>query len=273
MAKKPSKPRLTRAQQGSQGTYKVMNRLFEGIFLGSERDLGATTTQLMNLYFSLMQSADITKSVEIGSYEASFSMKCQRQHPDITSIAFEANPYVFEKFNQGVRKAGVDYRHTCVAGKNGKVTFSVPRDYKGQGRAGDHQFASLMDGLNSEKVETYDVKSVRLDDAIDLQKNDRLALWVDVEGATEVVFSGAAKSLAKTAMVFIEVEKLALWDGQWLDHDVFSFLSNLGFVPIARDYQRDNQYNYIYINTKLMDPLKYTRAHDRYIKGEGEYSK
>jgi len=271
--KTKSKKRMTKAQKGLQETYKVLNDKFEQLLLKSEREPGLTTQHLQNLFFSCMKSASITKSVEIGAYEAGFSLRCQKEHPEISSIAFEANPYVFKRFEDRAKKNGVDYRFTCVAGKTGEVSFTVPRDYKGLDKPGDHQFASLLENIHSETVESYNVKSVRLDNAINLNKDDRLALWIDVEGATEVVFSGATRSLTKTVMIFIEVERLTHWEGQWLDHDVFNYLVNLGFVPIARDRQSINQYNYIYLNSNLMDVNKYKLAHHRYLNGEGEFLK
>lgn len=252
--------------------YKMFDKYLEINLNDSDRDSELIGTHLRSLFYDLMRSADLTKCIEIGAYEASFSRVCKNEFPDTKVIAYEANPYVYERFGDNLQKGGVDYRFACVAGENGKQTFTVPKDFRGSERNMDNQMASLMTNIHTEENETFDVDSVRLDDDIDLQDNDKLALWVDVEGATKYVFSGALKSLEKTPLIYIEVESRPIWDGQWLDTDVYQFLSARGFVPVARDSQRIHQFNYIYINSNLLDPHRFVRAYNRYLHGKNEFS-
>ena len=92
---------------------------------------------------------------------------------------------------------------------------------------------------------------MRLDDYLTPRPDDRLVAWVDVEGATEIVLGNGPEVLSQTALVYIEVEREAKWDQQWLDVDVARYLAELGFVPIARDNQRRHQYNVIFASAEL----------------------
>lgn len=252
--------------------YKLQREFFELTLRASGRERDQIGNYLDELFFSLLQSCDVTKAVEIGAYEGSFSKRFKGQYPDCPSIAYEANPYVYERFKAGLEKAGIDYRFSCVSDTAGKMTFMVPIDFRGSERNRDNQIGSLMSNNFSEKSESFEVDSVRLDDDIDLQPDDRLALWVDVEGACETVLGNVTDALDRTVAIMIEVESAPLWEGQWLDTDVFTFLSSKGFVPIARDIQRKRQFNYIYLNKNLYDPHNFMKAHYRYLVGKNEYA-
>lgn len=87
-------------------------------------------------------------------------------------------------------------------------------------------------------------------------------LWVDVEGANEVVLKGARSALARTSAVFIEVEDKRLWDSQWLSDDVANYLYDLGLRPVARDYQSTHQYNLMFVRNSLQGTDASQRGHE-----------
>lgn len=49
------------------------------------------------------------------------------------------------------------------------------------------------------------------------------------------------------ACIYIEVEDFQKWKGQWLSFDVMKHLILNGFIPIARDFEYEMQYNIIFI--------------------------
>ena len=107
-----------------QALYQMYDKLLETILTNTKRDSEQVGEHLRKLFFDLMRSADITKCVEIGAYEATFSRVCRNEYPNLDVIAYEANPYVFERFGENLKKGGVDYRFACVSAENGKQTFT-----------------------------------------------------------------------------------------------------------------------------------------------------
>jgi len=224
------------------------------------------------LFTNLADMAGITKSVEIGAFEAGFSMARKRKYPDLPAIAFEANPYVAEKFGPGCIAAGVDYRHRCVADKDGVLEIMIPRDFRGGARPQVNQMSSIRGNLSTVNSETVEVRSVVLDKAIDLKVDDTLLLWIDVEGALDKVLPHSKKALEQTALINIEVEARAIWDGQWLDSAVGAFLSEQGFVFVARDMQSINQYNCIFANPAMFDLAGARSTLANYLCGLGYWA-
>lgn len=233
----------------------------------SGRDSAKIGQQLRFLFDKMIEAANVNRAIEVGAYEATFSKKFKRRHPEANVIAYEANPHVFNRFRKGVENVGVDYRHLCVGPENGELTITIPRDFRGTARPADNQMASLMSNLHTEETEKVTVPCVRLDDDVKPQPDDRIALWVDVEGATSQVFGAATQTLAHTALVLVEVESRPIWEGQWLASDVNKFMESQGFVPIARDNQRIHQFNYIYADPTMVDTAAFIKLVARYLAG------
>lgn len=253
--------------------FEYMSRLHAELLNASSRDNDKIGDQLRFIFDKMIEASGITKAVEVGAYEASFSRRFKRKNPDCDVIAYEANPNVYERFKDGVQKAGVDYRHLCVGPDNTQIEIVIPREFRGTRRAPDNQMASLMSNLHSEESEAVLVDCVRLDDDIALSPQDRLALWVDVEGATSQVFGAAEKALGRTALILVEVEARPIWEGQWLAGDVDSFLRTRGFVPVTRDVQRVNQFNFIYAKPEFVDIASFSRLVSRYLAGTHVFGK
>lgn len=207
--------------------------------------------RVRNVVLRLTQQIDPTVTLEVGAYEAGFSLWARDNLPKARAMAFEANPYVHAHYKDDVIAKGVDYRNVAVSPTSGPVTIHVPRDFNGGERGRVNQMASLTTNLKTENHEAVEVEGVRLDDAVDLGADDRLVAWIDVEGALEQVLSGARETLARASLVFVEVESEAMWQGQWLDSDVAAWFRGIGLVPILRDFQRWQQYNIVFVSQEL----------------------
>ena len=248
-------------------TFKMLSSTQAELLNASVRERDKIGEQLRFVFDKLIDSAGVTKAVEVGAYEASFSKRFKRRHPEMTSIAYEANPYVYNRFKDRLLQLEVDYRFLCVGPKKGKLTISVPRDFRGTKRTPDNQMASMLSNLQTEESEQIEVDCVRLDDDISLSNDDCIALWIDVEGATSMVLGAAEKALKRTAVILIEVESRPIWEGQWLDEDVNRFLESKGFFPVLRDVQRIHQYNFIYVNPDMVDADSHMNLFNRYLMG------
>jgi FkbM family methyltransferase len=198
-----------------------------------------------------------TLSLEVGAHEGTFSAWVRTALPDTRCVAYEANPYVHEKYADEHADAGVEYHHLAVSEVNGTVDLGIPRQLHNTRRGRrfdkerDSRMASLGQHRYAEETETVAVPSVPLDDFVSVSDDDVVVAWIDVEGASEQVLTSGRKTLTQASLVYIEVENEQVWDGQWLDTDVARFLAGCGLVPVLRDVQRKHQYNVVYLDAAL----------------------
>lgn len=193
-----------------------------------------------------------TVCLELGAHGGTFSQWAKTTFPDARCIALEANPYVYGVHRERLGELGVEYYHLAAAATNGQVTLHIPTSVRGRPRNRDTiRMASLGFHRNADGYEAAAVEAVRVDDFVDLTEDDRLVAWIDVEGASDVVLSGGHDVLARADAVYIEVERVETWTGQWLDTDVAGFFRDLGKVPAIRDIQRGNQYNVVFLDDEL----------------------
>ncbi|WP_084420419.1 FkbM family methyltransferase [Henriciella litoralis] len=248
-------------------SHEMMSAIQADILSSSSRSRDKIGQQLRFIFDKVIESANVTRALEVGAYDAGFSKSFKRKYPDSSVIAFEANPHVYERFSKNVQAQGVDYRHLCIGPENGELKIRIPRDFKGTERPAENQMASLMSNLHTDNTEEVKVACETLDSYATSSADDRFALWIDVEGATSQVFGAAKRILEQTATLFIEVETKAIWDGQWLAKDVDEFLVSQGFIAIARDVQRINQFNFIYAKPDMIDLKAISRLVSRYLMG------
>jgi hypothetical protein len=99
------------------------------------------------------------------------------------------------------------------------------------------------------------VQASRLDNFVGrrIARSDRLALWVDVEGAAYEALQGAAKIAAAISLIHVEVENTpCIASSQRLYPEVKDVLSELGFVELATDQPPDrDQFNALFVRRDL----------------------
>ncbi|KAA1425587.1 FkbM family methyltransferase [Nocardioides antri] len=220
-----------------------------------DRDL--VSQRVEQTFLELCRDLAPTVSLEIGAHQADFSQWIKREVPPARCVAFEANPYVHEKYSPLLADTGVEYLHLAISATSGTVELAIPREFHNaeQGRRykkeKTNRMASLSHHRYAEKAETVDVPSVPLDDFVSLADDDVVVAWIDVEGASGPVLSSGEKVLSRASLIYIEVESEQVWDGQWLDLDVARFLAGRGLVPVLRDVQRPHQYNVVFAAAEL----------------------
>lgn len=209
--------------------------------------------RLIEFWHVLCRRIEPTMTLEIGAHEATFSRWAAETFPSARVMAFEANPHVHAKYADELAGTRVDYRNLAVGPVSGEVQLNLPTDIGGKERELTSRMASL--GVHTEAGDNVQVTvpAVRLEDHVTPTRKDSLVAWIDVEGANEVVLTGAGQVLDRVQAVFIEVEKRTTWEGQWLDTDVNRFLRGEGFVPVARDVirYRPHQYNVVFARVPL----------------------
>jgi FkbM family methyltransferase len=190
--------------------------------------------------------------VEIGAYEASFSVEMKDKFPDVPVIAIEANPRVYEKFSRKLYGTGVDYLNLAIDKEGGFKSFYIPEKIAGNDMPFAGRMGSLREvGLRDSQTTQVTVISETLDSLLKDRVESNMCLWIDVEGAAERVISSAQKTLERTSIVYVELESSPVWKDQALDDEVSLFLKSSGFIPVARDCQKWFQKNVLFVSRSL----------------------
>lgn len=174
-------------------------------------------------------------AIEVGAYDADFSRAMVGIAKEV--YAFEASPYVYNKFKN---INGVDYQNLAISNISGEIEFELQVD--------EHRLTannSIMKRNDNTNKEYISVPAKTLNELFQEKKN--IALWIDCEGASEQVLTGASLVLPNVQSIFIEVETVKFWKNQWVEQDVRDYLLNFGFRLSRSEPQYTNQYNQIYI--------------------------
>ncbi len=224
--------------------------------LADPHDRARSATTLTDLYFTLMSASNPSLFIEAGARDASVSFRARGVLPNARIVAFEPSPYNLEHYRQHFDYAGsrIDYTPLALAEAAGELSFFIRKSVDGME-------LPLVIGQNSLLKRTapntiYEeakVQVVRLDDYFAPDETEHCCLWVDVEGSTGRVLSGAERVLGQVQFVMVEVEDSPLWEDQWLSGRVLEFLSRFGLVPVARDFEWwPPQYNVVCIRDRLL---------------------
>jgi FkbM family methyltransferase len=212
----------------------------------------AIDRRVRRFFNDVCRAVDPTLVLELGAHEGRFSVWAKESFPQARCLALEANPYVHSKHQARLREAGVEYVHLAAADANGTVTINIPTQvYSRSKDPEDSKMGSLGVHTGASEYTSVDVQAVRVDDYVDVRDDDRVVAWIDVEGASEQVLTGAREVLARTDATYIEVEREEVWPGQWLELDVARFFQGIGKTPAMRDIQRKHQYNVVFVGERL----------------------
>lgn len=249
----------------ARAEYLLWSRTWETLARRSPLGPRKIERRLIRCFRRLCQRIEPTVVLEIGAHEASFSRWAAEHLPKAEVRAFEANPHVHAKYAAELSDTRVDYRNLAVGPVNGDVRLNVPTDVWGRKRELSNRMASLGVNTDAEDGVQVTVPSVRLEDHLSLQPDDRVVAWIDVEGANEIVLTGSGDTLDRTRAVFVEVESQPIWEGQWLDTDVAAYLRGHGLLPVARDdfKPQRHQYNVLFARAdEALDPRTLRQAAD-----------
>lgn len=209
---------------------------------------------LNELFFDLLEVVEPDLFVEAGAFEGSASLRAATVGSGPSVIAFEANPENYRHFTaaQEFEARGVTYLNYALTDQAGPITFHLEA-HEGSSILG---YSSILE-RSDDAVWRPDtptvpitVEGVRLDDHT--PDAERVAMWVDVEGATDKVLAGAPKRLAACDLMKVEVEDQAYWEGQPLSSDIIATMLDAGLIPVCRDIENAHQYNIIFASARLL---------------------
>lgn len=220
--------------------------------LPDNKERQRSNTELANLFANIIVNSKIESFFEIGALNAEFSIFIKDHVKNV--VAFEASTRNYENAKHGL--SDIEYLNMAVSDIDGEINFNVATSTKSGSGAINVGADSIMSRVNDEDI-IYDINkiaSINLDTFIKDKKWDSQtnALWIDVEGASLKVLSGAENSLDNTKVIFIEMEQSTFWKDQALVAEVNKFLSSKNFVPIARDFEYENQFNVVYVSEDIL---------------------
>jgi FkbM family methyltransferase len=176
----------------------------------------------MDIY-AFIQAMPINTFVEIGVHFGEDTRKFRAMHPNARIIGFEPDP----RNVKIIRDTGIDkiceFHAIALSDKNetrpfymssGKATWSSDPQHRDNDWSSSSSLKRPTGHLEMHKWITFPdtamVECRRLDD-IDIGTID--FMWVDVQGAEDIVFAGAANTLARTRYVYTEYAN-NLYEGQ-----------------------------------------------------------
>jgi FkbM family methyltransferase len=224
-----------------------------------------SNNQLRRLFLSLLRQLNLTIFCDIGANDGEASLAVRRILPTCGIYAFEANPRTYQR-NRSRLPEGIRYFNFAISDLEGQVPIFAPRVLSKAYVNGEIIDASIVEPEDTGKASLlrrteeatyteFNVRSYTLDGFLRSQgeriDDHQFALWIDVEGAAAKVLAGAEKTLAHTAIIFIEVENYDFWQDQKRSADVYELLSKRDFIPVARDRESgDMQFNILFLNRK-----------------------
>ena len=252
-------PDLTARQAPADFLNSVHDLLWEKLHAVAGATGRGQNTGFPELFLDVCELLGPGASFEVGAREALFSSEIKRRRPEISCYAFEANPYVFERFRKGLQP-DIKYLNEAIGPDNIPKQFHIPLTIPRP--SGDLQLSNT-NPTSSLKLRTgsgilYETVTCKCD-TLDAW-HERVgwpasALWIDAEGATDEVIRGASQALLRSVVcIAIELERSAGWRGQWLAGDVIAELRKVGFHPVARDCEMPWQYNQMFVSERVMTP-------------------
>lgn len=210
------------------------------------------TRLLRQLFLDLAAHLGASRVVEVGAHDCSLSSEFMRGSGR-SAIAFEANPHVFQLYASAAESRGIDYRNLAVSSTPSPlVSLKVPQWTQGFMTPGNSSLRDRADG-----VPTVDVlvQQSTVDEELAAESPGSVnCMWIDAEGLALEVVQGARQFLLAntTVMILIEVEREQHWLKQHLVDSLDAELAELGFVPIARDFEYPSQYNKLYVSERAV---------------------
>lgn len=231
-----------------------LDALFDDIALQKLplRDRIPVTRRLEAALDAVIDAVGCDLVVEVGAFEGDFARRVKARHPAATVIAYEANPRVYARFAPAHAASGVDYRPKAIADRGGTIAFNIQEVVAGHDMPHENRMGSIHQlAFPGSKALPVEVPVARLDDELAGVRGARACLWIDVEGAVADVIAGAPDTLARSAIVYCEVESRLVWRRQVLAERIVETLAQAGFAMVARDCQKWFQKNCLFLRADL----------------------
>jgi FkbM family methyltransferase len=177
-----------------------------------------------SLFLFLLRLLKPDLVMDVGSRNGREALTFRQTAPAARVVAIEANPELYSAIRSDpqVIAAGIEVLPFAASDRIGRATFSIFNERKGTG--------SLRRKTGNRIHGTFEVETRRLDELTgDAQ---RIALWLDVEGAAHEALDGCAGAMSRVVAVHAEVEAVSLFDDQKTRGAVDALMAERGFAAI-----------------------------------------
>jgi FkbM family methyltransferase len=205
---------------------------------------GLVDLSIANEFVDIQKILKPQLSIEVGAFDAEFSLMMLDKKICENIYAYEASKDVYNKFKASL--SGIDYTNLAITNYSGTATLEIDPDVN----ASDNGSNGIK---NKREVKKYNYLDVECNSLDNLHTSDETnCLWIDVEGANKEVLLGAEKLLENTDSLFIETETHNYWQEQWLHNDVVNYLAKYNLTFYKWQKQHTSQYNCIFIKDDLI---------------------
>jgi FkbM family methyltransferase len=185
-----------------------------------------------------IKSLDIQVFVEIGAHFGTDTADFRRLHPNARIVCFEPDPRNIKM----IKSLGIDKQCELIEKAVGNQTKKIPF-FLSSGNAKKKEVSQILkenDWSCSSSVKkptghlythpwiqfnkTIQVDCIRLDDVTSLKGHSIDFLWMDVQGAEELVFEGAKETLPCIKYLYTEYSNQQLYEGQLNKNQLLSIL-------------------------------------------------
>lgn len=194
-----------------------------------------------NLWMWLgVNQKEITLIVIIGGYLADEVLRMKKYYPNAVFVVFEASKRYYDRLSKRFRDIDRVKTFNCaISNKTGAAQF-FETNLKGSGSllsVGELARTSYA----AENRESFSVKTYQLDDHIkefnwlQFTNSDKIdLLWIDVQGAEEMVIEGASQTLTSCRSVMLEVSRWEpLYQGGAVMDRLEYLMAEHGFLSMA----------------------------------------
>ncbi len=216
---------------------------------------------LTSVFCTLIDRLGVTVAIEVGAFRAEFSRSFMQGGSNRTALAVEANPYNYNAFKDQLETEGVIYHHAAVNDIDGPCELQLSSTEQDQESGFIRGNNSIRTAASRTETRPLSVPGTTLDTLVAGYVESRAlppivqsntVLWIDAEGALDLVIRGGQQTIRGSAAIYTEVEAQALWDGQSDFGQITELLADVGFWPYLRDCEYEpDQFNVIYINERL----------------------
>jgi FkbM family methyltransferase len=206
------------------------------------------------LFLNLLKFLQPNLILDIGSMDGSDSLRFRRMCPKSKIIAFEANPYNYQRMSEDInlKKAQITISSQLISNERNRKFYISTDSVSNFGNKGTS--STLKPVGSSDIYEEITLESSSIDEVIreNNSPNQSAALWIDVEGAAYDVLNSALTSKNQILLLHIEVELVEKWVGQKLKNNVIELAKALNLSLIACS-SNESQQDLVFVNSSLLN--------------------
>lgn len=180
--------------------------------------------------------------VDAGAFDGLDTGRMKKLWPTAIIHAFEPDPYNFKKMLKNLAGLEGIYKYElAISDKNGIALFNQSDDPRRTDNAQSGSLLAPKEHLvySDVKFDTQvPVKTVTLDDWAQENNVERVdMLWLDMQGYELFALKHGLNVLKNVKIIHTEVEFVEAYAGQPLYQEVLTWLTEQGFVVVARDFE------------------------------------